>query len=128
MLVGTPSIDFSEKGNETQLIYSGLVLLDQPSQGFNQFTKMPKWKQKHFHLQITRWANPSSIPYKPKKLSNSCSKKREKWEIYVMITNWSDYTSFNSLQMTSLNDRENMFLKFLREREIMIWLIFALSV
>ena len=42
VLVGTSSIDFSEKGNETQLIYSGLVLLDQPSQGFNQFTKMTK--------------------------------------------------------------------------------------
>ena len=28
VLAGTLSIDFSEKGNETQLIYSGSVLLD----------------------------------------------------------------------------------------------------
>ena len=90
--------------------------LDQPSQGFNQFTKILKWKQNNFHLQITRWANPSSIPYKPKELSNSCQRK-DKNEKYVMITNWSDYTSFSLLQITSLKDRENMFLKFIKERD-----------
>ena len=46
--------------------------------------------------------------------------RKDRNEKYVMITNLSNYTSFNSLQITSLKDKENMFLKLLRERKIMI--------
>ena len=84
VLVGTPSIDFSEKGNETQLIYSGLVLLDQPSQGFKQFTKIPNESKTTCKLQgqLTQTQSLTNL-----KSYQTLVQRKESNEKYVMITN-----------------------------------------
>ena len=54
---------------------------------------------------------------KPKSYQTLVQRKESNGK-YVMITNWLGYTNFSSLQITSLKDKENMFLKFLRERDL----------
>ena len=123
VLVGTPSSDFSEKRNETQSIYSGSVLLDlHPLPWQNQVKdlinslKYPSESKTTFTCNLQGELTQAQSLTNPKSYQ-TLAQRKDRNEKYIMITNWSDYTSFSSLQITSLKNRENMFLKFLRERD-----------
>ena len=90
--------------------------LDQPSQGFNQSTKNPSENKTNFTCKLQGELTQAQSLTNPKSYQTLVQRK-DRNEKYVLITNWSDYTSFSSLQITSLKDRENMFLKLLRERD-----------
>ena len=66
MLVWTFSNDFSEEESEIQLIYIGSVLLDQPSQGFNQSTKNPSETKTTFTGKLQDELTQAQSPTNPK--------------------------------------------------------------
>ena len=96
-MVGTPSSDFSERGKETQSIYSGSVLLtyihylDQPSQGFKQFTKYPSESKTNFTCKLQDELTQAQSLTNPKSYQTLVQRK-DRNKKYVMITNWSDNT------------------------------------
>ena len=98
----------------------------------NDFTKFTKNQvnAKPLSLVHTRWANPSSIPYKPKELKTLVQWNRKK-KMYVddhLMIRW--YNDISSLQCFTqrignkstwrLQERENMFLMNFTLRKLLI--------